>query len=227
MRCWRSRPEHERAQPNWGEDYSWTWDTPPRRLVKSSLSSSSNLEGVKIMISVTANNSGENIFSRFSGAALSRLPSWSLDATSGPAREAVYVVDPDRAVRESLADLFGSLDVETRGYSDFDSYLSSAPPEAGGCLVLDALAWIAGASRLEERPAGRLPVVAIASRPSVALAVKAIKLGAVDFLEKPFREQRMLEAVADALRKDRALRPTQAARCEIQARLEALTSRER
>lgn len=115
--------------------------------------------------------------------------------------EAVYIVDDDSAVRDSLRMLLESSGYTVRGFDTARSFLSDADL-GSGCLVVDIRMPGMSGLELQEELARRgvaLPVIVITGHGDVPLAVRAMTAGAMDFIEKPFDEQRMLDSVARAL----------------------------
>lgn len=142
----------------------------------------------------------------------------------------VYVVDDDQGLLVALATLFRSVELTTRTFSSPTEFLDAVEPGAPGCLVLDLrMPGMSGAQLQRRLRAGGwdLPVVFLTGHGDVATAVETVKAGAVDFLEKPCDEQRLLDAVHDALALDARRRRERATQLETRRRLEALTPRER
>jgi FixJ family two-component response regulator len=147
-----------------------------------------------------------------------------------PEKAVVLVVDDDPSLRDSLRRLFGSIGLRVETYPSAAAFLQREIPTAPSCLVLDIR--MPGQSGLElqaelVREDIDLPIVFITGHADVAMAVKALKAGAVDFLTKPFREQDLLDAVSSAL--DRACRQRDAQRrlSDLRTSFDALTPRER
>jgi FixJ family two-component response regulator len=140
----------------------------------------------------------------------------------------VHVVDDEPAIRESLGMLLRSVGLKSRAYAGAHEFLDAWRPNGTECLVCDVR--MPGMSGLELQEAlnarnARLPVVLITGHGDVAMAVRAMKAGASDFIEKPFNDQVLLDAVNRALA--RARDGQGAGRADIEARLESLTPRER
>lgn len=140
----------------------------------------------------------------------------------------VHVVDDEPAIRESLGMLLRSVGLKSRAYAGAHEFLAAWRPDGTECLVCDVR--MPGMSGLELQEALnarhlRLPVVLITGHGDVAMAVRAMKAGASDFIEKPFNDQVLLDAVNRALA--RARDGQGSGRAEIEARLESLTPRER
>lgn len=145
----------------------------------------------------------------------------------------VHVIDDDDAVRDSLLFLLESADLEARGYASALRFLEAAPSLAGtpGCIVTDVRMPEMDGLTLQEEVRQRglgLPVIVITGHGDVPIAVSAMKAGAVDFLEKPFEDEALLDAVERALH---GSQPAAAASVPfdpaLAARLETLTERER
>lgn len=141
----------------------------------------------------------------------------------------VFVVDDDQAMRTSLQWLIESTGMQVRTFASADSFLSAYYPGRAGCLLLDVR--MPGMSGLElqsymAREGYRLPVIIITGHGDVAMAVKAMKSGALDFIEKPFHDEDLLRSIRNALELDQRQRVSRATRAEIAARLAELTPRE-
>ncbi len=141
----------------------------------------------------------------------------------------VFVVDDDQAMRNSLQWLIESIGMKVRTYGSANEFMTSYYPGRAGCLLLDVR--MPGMSGLElqahlARRDSRLPVIIITGHGDVAMAVKAMKSGAVDFIEKPFHDEELLSSIRNALNFDEKQRSLQSQRAEIAARLAELTPRE-
>ncbi len=142
----------------------------------------------------------------------------------------VHVVDDDPAMLRSLAFLFDSMGWPVRAFSSGGELLAAFDPAVAGCLVLDIR--MQGMSGLELAHAlkargNALPIVFITGHGDVAMAVQAMKDGAFDFIEKPFRDQVLIDAVTHALQQDARRRRSGRARAAAGGRLAGLTGRER
>lgn len=142
----------------------------------------------------------------------------------------VYVVDDDESLCRALARLLRSVGLEAQTFLSAKAFLDSTPADRPACLVLDVR--LPGPSGLDLQSAlsrsGRdVPIVFISGHGSVPTSVRAMKGGAVDFLEKPFNEQDLLDSVQHALQRSREQRADRAERAELERRLETLTPRER
>jgi len=144
----------------------------------------------------------------------------------------VYVVDDEASIRDSLAMLLRSVGLVSRTFGDAKSFLAAYEPRADACLVADVR--MPGMSGIELQEALRsrgaeLPIVLITGHGDIAMAVRAMKAGATDFIEKPFHDQTLLDAVHRALARAADPRVEAAAMDsdELQKRLATLTPRER
>ena len=141
----------------------------------------------------------------------------------------VHVIDDDDAARDSLAFLFESADIAVETYASGAAFLAVAPSLAEGCIVTDVrMPEINGIELLKRLRAQAitLPVIVITGHADIALAVEAMKSGAVDFMEKPFDDEAMLRAVRAALARQGKVREEGRERADIRQRLAALTNRE-
>lgn len=157
-----------------------------------------------------------------------RAPSQSgPESTEGPI---VYVIDDDAVMREALGSLFRSVDLQVKLFGSAPELLQGSVADKPSCLVLDIrLPGVSGLDfQVELAQAGiHIPIIFMTGHGDIPMSVKAMKAGAVDFLEKPFRHQEMLDAVARAIESDRKRREGQKTLSELQARFESLTPRER
>lgn len=146
------------------------------------------------------------------------------------AAQTVFIVDDDVAVRDSIAELVGSVGLKSEGYESGSAFLQGYRSERLGCLVLDVrmaeMSGLAVQQRLNAQGA-RLPVVMLTAHGDVAMAVQAMKAGAVDFLQKPYRDQALLDSINAALSADAAVRQASATAEGFHQCLAALTVRER
>jgi two-component system response regulator FixJ len=145
-------------------------------------------------------------------------------------RGVVHVIDDDEAVRESLAFLLGTVGIAVQTYDSAVAFLNAATEIKAGCVITDVrmpeLSGIDLLRRLKELGL-QLPVIVITGHGDVPLAVEAMKIGAVDFLEKPFDDEVLLTSVRSALDTQDRNSQRQAERAEIERRLAALSNRER
>jgi RNA polymerase sigma factor (sigma-70 family) len=142
----------------------------------------------------------------------------------------VFVVDDDQAMRNSLKWLISSVGMRVECYSSADEFLASHHSGRAGCLLLDVRMPGMSGLELQEVLGERnitLPVIIITGHGDVAMAVRAMKAGAIDFIEKPFNDELLLDAIRNALVLDERRRDVQLERAEVGERLEQLTPRER
>ena len=142
----------------------------------------------------------------------------------------VFVVDDDASLRESLKDLLQSVGLRVEAFASAQEFLRSKRPDAPSCLVLDVrLKGLSGLD-LQKRLVGGdvdIPIIFITGHGDIPMAVQAMKAGAVEFLRKPFRDQDLLDAVQQALERDRKVREQRAEVAELRKRFDSLTPRER
>jgi two-component system response regulator FixJ len=144
--------------------------------------------------------------------------------------ELVMIVDDDEAVRASLKLLLQSVGLASRSFASANEFLAAYDPQQAGCLVLDVRMPGMSGLELQEELNVRgaiLPVIFITGHGDVPMAVEAMQQGAFDFLQKPFRDQDLLDRIQRALARDRENRAQLARKEEIRSRLAALTARER
>lgn len=142
----------------------------------------------------------------------------------------VFIVDDDDEVRAAIGLLMESVGLEVRAYDSAQAFLDDFDPERPGCLVLDVrmrgMSGIELQTRLAAEPI-HPPIVIITGHGDVPMAVRAVQAGAVDFLEKPFNDQALLDAVHRAFAVDARRRGHAMRLAEVNQRLERLTPRER
>jgi two-component system response regulator FixJ len=142
----------------------------------------------------------------------------------------VHVIDDDDAARQSLEFLLRTAQLQVRSHASAESFLEVLPTLRGGCIVTDirmpGLSGIDLLWRLRELDV-RVPVIVITGHGDVSLAVQAMKLGAVDFFEKPFDDELLLKAIHTALEHHERSSQHDAERSQLLARLGALSNRER
>src|SRR5262245_9983437 len=142
----------------------------------------------------------------------------------------VHVIDDDQAMRESLTFLLGTAGMEVQTYESAVAFLKVAHEVDAGCVITDVrMPELSGVELLRRlrnlKP--DIPVIVITGHGDVPLAVEAMKIGALDFLEKPFDDEVLLASVRSALNQLDQTQRRQAERGEIEARLASLSSRER
>ena len=142
----------------------------------------------------------------------------------------VFVVDDDASLRTSLQDLLESVGLRVAACASAQDFLRRPRPEGPSCMVLDVrLPGLSGLELQQELAKGDLamPIIFITGHGDIPMSVQAMKAGAVDFLSKPFRDQDLLDAVHQALARDRQARAQRAERAALRRRFEALTPRQR
>lgn len=144
-------------------------------------------------------------------------------------RSIVYVVDDDASVRNSLSNLFRSVDLPIETFSSTSSFLQRRLTDVASCIVLDIrMPRSSGLDfQTDLRKAGiEIPIIFLTGYGDVQMSVRAMKAGAIDFLTKPYREQDILDAVMAALERDRKRREDQIASLELRTRFKTLSKRE-
>jgi FixJ family two-component response regulator len=142
----------------------------------------------------------------------------------------VFVVDDDANVRASIQGLLKSVGLHSQSYETPQEFMRTKQPDGPCCLVLDVrLPGVNGLDfQRELAEAGvRIPIIFITGHGDIPMTVKAMKYGAVEFLSKPFKDQDLLDAIHQALDRDRQTRLQRAELAELQKRYESLTARER
>jgi two-component system response regulator DctR len=142
----------------------------------------------------------------------------------------VFIVDDDAAVLDSIAELVTSVGLRAATYRSAQDFRRSYDGSQPGCLVLDVrMAHISGPALQEELNAlgVHIPIVFISGHGDIALAIKTIKSGAVDFVQKPYHEQHLLDSINEALRRDAEARRVVSGSEGFAERLAMLTERER
>ena len=142
----------------------------------------------------------------------------------------VFVIDDDAAVRKSIQGLLMSESLRSEAFGTAEAFLRSKRPDGPGCIVLDVrLPGINGLDFQQElADAGiRIPIIFITGHGDIPMTVRAMKSGAVEFLTKPFLDQDLLDAIRQALERDRVVRQQQSNLAELHERYRSLTARER
>lgn len=142
----------------------------------------------------------------------------------------VHLVDDDASVRAAVEDLLASVGLDTRSYASAADFLERARLEAPGCLVLDVR--MPGMNGLDlqqelQRRGLALPIVFITGHGDIPMSVRAMKQGALEFLTKPFRDQDLLDAIDQALRKAQEAHAQRRQLQDLQSRLDTLNDGER
>jgi FixJ family two-component response regulator len=142
----------------------------------------------------------------------------------------VFIIDDDGGMRQAIQDLVESVGLRAESFSTGEEFLTRQRTDDPGCLVLDVrLPHLSGLDfqhQLSEIGL-QIPIVFITAHGDIPMSVRALKSGAVEFLTKPFRDQDLLDAIQQALERDRAARDQQAEINALHERYEALTARER
>jgi FixJ family two-component response regulator len=142
----------------------------------------------------------------------------------------VFVVDDDAPLRESLQNLIRSVGLRVEAFASAQEFLDRPRPEVPGCLVLDVrLPGLSGLDLQQRMAEGNrdMPIIFITGHGDIPMTVQAMKAGAVAFLTKPFRDQELLDAIQQALVRDRKAREQRAKSEELRCRYRSLTPRER
>lgn len=142
----------------------------------------------------------------------------------------VFVVDDDPSVREAIKSLMGSVALAVETFASAQEFLRSKRPDVPSCLVLDVrMRGLSGLDLQEEMAKSNLqiPIIFITGHGDIAMSVRAMKAGAVEFLTKPFRDQDLLDAIQQALDRDCAERKQRAEIADLREHFDALTPRER
>lgn len=142
----------------------------------------------------------------------------------------VHVIDDDDALRDSLAFLLRTANIDVTSHASAAAFLEALPASTLSCIITDVrmpgLSGIDLLKRLKALGIGT-PVIVITGHADVPLAVEAMKFGAIDFLEKPFDDETLLQSVRSALQEHAGTTKRQAERTDIEGRLAALSPRER
>lgn len=149
---------------------------------------------------------------------------------AGEPKQTVFVIDDDNDVREGLKSLLQSVGLGCEVFATTKEFLSRKPSNEISCLILDVR--LRGPSGLDfqgelARARVNIPIIFITGHGDIAMTVRAMKAGAVEFLTKPLREQDLLDAVRVALENDRARKEQERQLADLMARYESLSDRER
>jgi FixJ family two-component response regulator len=143
---------------------------------------------------------------------------------------AVFIVEDDVSMREALKNLLRSVGLRVETFSTAQEFLSGGRSGAPGCLVLDVrLPGLSGLDLQRQLVQAnvQIPIIFMTAHGDVRMSVQAMKAGAVEFLTKPFRDQDLLDAIQQAIERDRAARTLRAETAELRGRYDSLTSRQR
>ena len=143
--------------------------------------------------------------------------------------EMVFVIDDDESIREALKSLIRSVGLSVETFASAQDFLESSRPDVPSCLILDVR--MPGLSGLDlQRDLAEahihIPIIFITGHGDIPMSVRAMKAGAEEFLTKPFRDQDLLDAIQQALERDRLVRSQQADNAELLNRYHSLTPRE-
>lgn len=144
-------------------------------------------------------------------------------------RPTVFIVDDDSSMRDALRNLFRSVGLNVETFGAAQEFLARERSKGPGCLVLDIrLPSLSGLDLQRQLVDAntQIPIIFITAHGDIQMSVRAMKAGAVEFLTKPFRDQDLLDAVQQALDRDRATRISQALEAETRARYASLSPRE-
>jgi FixJ family two-component response regulator len=142
----------------------------------------------------------------------------------------VLVIDDDALVRASIQGLLKSVNLRSEAFATAQEFLRSKRPDGPSCLILDVrLPGVNGLDFQRELADANIfiPIIFITGHGDIPMTVKAMKSGAVEFLTKPFRDQDLLDAIRQALDRDREMRQQQSEFAELRKRYESMTARQR
>ena len=142
----------------------------------------------------------------------------------------VFIIDDDRGMRQAIQDLVESVGLRAESFATGEEFLKRKRTSDPSCLVLDVRLPQMSGLDFQRRLAGsgmQIPIIFVTAHGDVPMSVRALKSGAVEFLTKPFRDQDLLDAIQQALQRDRADRERQAEIHVLQEHYRALTARER
>jgi FixJ family two-component response regulator len=142
----------------------------------------------------------------------------------------IFVIDDDDSMRQALMRLLYSVKMRVQIFASAEEFFRSERPDVPSCIVLDVR--LPGLSGLDfqaalAREGTRIPIVFITGHGDIPMTVQAIQAGAIDFLEKPFRDQDLLDAVSKAIQRDQQRRERDRAIFDLKTHFESLTPRER
>jgi len=148
---------------------------------------------------------------------------------SAAAVPTVFIIDDDRGMRQSIQDLVESVGLHAESFATGEEFLKRKRTNDPSCLVLDVrLPQMSGLDfqRQLAETGTQIPIIFVTAHGDVPMSVRALKSGAVEFLTKPFRDQDLLDAIHQALQRDRTAQEQQAEIHDLQARYHTLTRRE-
>ena len=141
----------------------------------------------------------------------------------------VFVIDDDESIREALKSLIRSVGLSVKTFASAQDFLESSRPDVPSCLILDVrMPGLSGLDLQRDLAEGNIhiPIIFITGHGDIPMSVRAMKAGAIEFLTKPFRDQDLLDAIQQALERDRQVRSQQADSAELRNRYNSLTPRE-
>lgn len=144
-------------------------------------------------------------------------------------RSVVYIVDDDEGARTSLAWLLNSVNICTECFASASAFLEAYDPDLASCLVLDVRMPEISGFQLQERLnalASELPIIFVSGHGDIPMSVRALQNGAVDFFEKPYKSQEMLDRVQLTLKAETVRQPQRARRALLRERMKLLSPRE-
>jgi FixJ family two-component response regulator len=142
----------------------------------------------------------------------------------------VFVVDDDASIRDAVKSLLKSVGLRAATFGSTEEFIKATRQEIPSCLVLDVrLPGMSGLEFQEElaKTGIRIPIIFVTAHGDIPMTSRAMKAGAIEFLPKPFQKKELLDAVHQALERDRAMREEEAGLSGLRARFETLTERER
>ncbi len=148
---------------------------------------------------------------------------------SNDADPTVFVIDDDESMRAALKSLIRSVGLRVETFASAHEFLQSERPDAPACLILDVrMPGLSGLDLQRELTEANIhiPIIFITGHGDIPMSVRAMKAGAVEFLTKPFRDQDLLDAIQQALERDRHARSQQADSADLRKRFHSLTPRE-
>jgi FixJ family two-component response regulator len=142
----------------------------------------------------------------------------------------VFIIDDDRGMRQAIHDLVESVGLRAESFVTGEEFLGSRHTGRPSCLVLDVRLPLMSGLDFQRRLAEagmQIPIIFVTAHGDIPMSVRALKSGAVEFLTKPFRDQDLLDAIQQALERDRTAQEQEAEIQDLQERCHALTARER
>lgn len=142
----------------------------------------------------------------------------------------VYVVDDDASIRDAVKSLLKSVGLRSEAFGSTEEFVKATRPEVPSCLVLDVrLPGMSGLEFQEElaKTGIRIPIIFVTAHGDIPMTSRVMKAGAIEFLPKPFQKQELLDAIHQALERDRAIREEEVGLSGLRARFDTLTERER